>query len=167
MQLRTILHPTDYSELSTAALRYAVAEARVHGARLIIMHVVDTLGPENVTYGEAVSQRQPDAYRQRLWDELHRIHVDDANVAVEYLLVEGDPEEEIVRIARKQDVDMIVLGSHGRHGLLRVLGGSVAEHIMRAAPCPVLVVKLPTKPLPVSSGAASALHPHSLSEPAS
>jgi nucleotide-binding universal stress UspA family protein len=167
MHLRTILYPTDYSELSQEAFHYAAEEARVHGARLIIMHAVDTLGPENVSYGEAVSQRQPDGYRQRLWDELHRVKCQDSGVQADYVLVEDDPVEAIVRTAKERSADLIVLGSHGRHGLLHVLGGGVAERVMRAAPCPVLVVKLPKKTAAAPEPAPNELHPHSLSEPAS
>jgi nucleotide-binding universal stress UspA family protein len=83
------------------------------------------------------------------------------------VLVEDDPVEAIVRTATERSADLIVLGSHGRHGLLHVLGGGVAERVMRAAPCPVMVVKLPKHPAPPTEPAASDLHPHSLSEPAS
>src|SRR5262249_5507019 len=113
MQLRTILHPTDYSELSGAALRYATALAHDHGARLLILHVVATLGPENVTYGEMVSQLQPEGYRQRLLDELHQVRPAAPDVAVEYLLSEEDPVEAITRTAAERNCDLIVLGSHG------------------------------------------------------
>jgi nucleotide-binding universal stress UspA family protein len=167
MHLRTILFPTDYSELAQKAFHYAAEEARVHQARLIIMHAVDTLGPENVTYGEAVSEPQPAGYRKRLWDELHQVKSPDPLVSVEYELVEDDPVEAIVRTATERNADLIVMGSHGRHGLLHVLGGGVAERVMRAAPCPVLVVKLPKKTAAAPEPAPSELHPHSLSEPAS
>ena len=166
MSLHTILHPTDYSELSHAALQYAMDEARLHGARLIILHTVETLGPENTTFGEVASQRQPDAYRKRLWDELHREKLSDPAIPVEYLLAEEDPVEAIVRIAVERHCDLIVLGSHGRQGLQRMLGGSVAEQVMRRAPCPVLVVKLPTKDAPSAPPGATELHPGLLSEPA-
>lgn len=164
MSWHTILHPTDYSELSHAALRFAVEEARVHGARLIILHTVETLGPENITYGEVASQRQPDAFRQRLWDELHQELLPDPTMPVEYLLAEDDPVEAIVRTAAERQCDLIVLGSHGRQGLQRMLGGSIAEQVMRRAPCPVLVVKLLNKDLPVLPESGTKLHPHVLSE---
>jgi nucleotide-binding universal stress UspA family protein len=164
MSPRTILHPTDYSELSHAALKYAVEEARFRRAGLIILHTVDTLGPENITFGEVASARQPDAYRQRLWDELHHETPGDPTVPVEYLLAEEDPVEAIVRTAAERHCDLIVLGSHGRQGLQRLLNGSVAEQVMRRAPCPVLVVKLPTKDAPVAAPTATEMHPGMLSE---
>ncbi len=164
MQLRSILHPTDYSELSEAALRYATALAHDHGARLIILHVVHTLGPENVTYGEMVSQRQPEGYRQRLWDELHQVRPPDPDVRAEYLLSEEGPVEAITRTAAERNCDLIVLGSHGRRGLRRLLEGSVAELVVRRAGCPVLVVKSGAPPSPPTECEDTDLHPHLLSE---
>src|SRR6516165_9500163 len=112
MLFRAILHPTDFSELSQAALSYAAALAHDHGARLVILHAVETLGPENVTYGEAESRRQPDAYRQRLWDDLHKVKPPRSDVAVEYVLSEEDPARAIIQTAAERGCDLIVLGSH-------------------------------------------------------
>jgi nucleotide-binding universal stress UspA family protein len=167
MSLHTILHPTDYSELSHAAMQYAVEEARLRGACLIILHTVETLGPENATFGEVMSQPQPEAYRKRLWDELHREKPADPAIPVEYLLAEDEPVEAIVRVAAERHCDLIVLGSHGRQGLQRLLGGSIAEQVMRRASCPVLVVKRPTNPPPTFAADDTEMHPHILSEPKS
>jgi universal stress protein A len=165
MSQRTILHPTDYSELSHSALSYAVEEARFRGAGLIILHTVETLGPEQTTFGEVATQRQPEAYRKRLWEELRREQPSDHTIPVEYLLAEDDPVEAIIQVASDRHCDLIVLGSHGRQGLQRVLSGSIAEQVMRRAPCPVLVVKLPTNHPPSIPSDATEMHPHILSEP--
>src|SRR6516165_4115000 len=148
MHFKTILCPTDYSELSQAALDYAAALAHHHGGRLVILHAVETLGPENVTYGEAVSRPQPDAYRQRLGDDLRRIQAPVSNVPVEHVLSDEDPVEAILRTAAERGCDLIVLGSHGRSGLKRLLMGSVADQVVRKASCPVLVVKEGVPPAP-------------------
>jgi nucleotide-binding universal stress UspA family protein len=146
MLFRTILHPTDFSEASAAALSYAAELARHHGARLLIMHAVETLGPENVTFGEVASRLQPENYRQRLWEDLRRVRPPRADVPVEYVLQEGQPEEAILRSAGEHGCDLIVMGSHGRRGWRRFLIGSVAEYVVRTARCPVLVVKGPPVP---------------------
>src|SRR5713226_7237755 len=99
MQLRTILYPTDFSEPSREAFPYAVKMAHDAGGRLIILHAVETLGPENVTYGEAVSRSQPESYQQRLWEDLHQIQVPDPQISVEYVLSDGDPVTAILRTA--------------------------------------------------------------------
>ncbi len=143
LHLNTILHPTDFSNHSEYAFRLACSLARAHEARLIVLHVVVTLGPELVPYGEAVSQLQPEGYRHRLLDDLRRIQSPDPTVALDRRLVEGDPPEEILRIAKESSCDLIVLGTHGRTGLERLLMGSVAEQVVRNAPCPVLTAKAP------------------------
>lgn len=141
LHLETILHPSDFSSHSEYAFRLACSLARDHGARLIVFHVVTTLGPELVPYGEAVSQLQPEGYQQQLWDDLRRIQPPEPSVTVDHRLAEGDPAEEILRLATETHCDMIVLGTHGRTGLERLLMGSVAEQVVRRAPCPVLTVK--------------------------
>jgi nucleotide-binding universal stress UspA family protein len=146
MRIQTILHPTDYSELSQAAFHYAVELARVHGASVTVLHVAETLGPEQLTYGEAVSQPQPQAYRQRLWEEFLRLTPAEPGVPLEHLLREGDPAEEIVRAADDLSCDLIVMGTHWRTGLRRWLEGSVAEAVLRQVSCPVLVVKTAEQP---------------------
>ena len=102
----------------------------------------------NVTYGEAISGLQPDGYRKRLWEDLYRVVPPVSDVRVQYVLGEGRPGEEILKLARKSDCDLVVLGSHGRTGFQRLLMGSVAEEVIRKAPCPVLVVKAGMAPRP-------------------
>jgi nucleotide-binding universal stress UspA family protein len=143
LALQTILHPTDFSEHSAYAFRLACSLARDHGARVLVLHTVTTLGPELVSYGEAVTQLQPEAYQQKLWDDLRRVRSPDPDVPVDHRLAEGDPAAEILRAAADTRCDLIVLGTHGRTGLTRLLMGSVAEQVVRKAPCPVLTVKAP------------------------
>jgi nucleotide-binding universal stress UspA family protein len=158
MRIETILHPTDYSALSHDAFHYAIGLARALNASIKVLHVAETLGPENLTYGEAVSQLQPQAYQQRLWEEFLRLTPAEPGIAMERLLREGDPAEEIIRAANL-GCDLIVMGTHWRRGLRRWLEGSVAESVIRGVSCPVLVVK-PSEPAqtrPAGSSAASKL----------
>ncbi len=140
-QPHVILHPTDFSGYSRYAFQIAADLASQHGARLLVLHAVETLGPENVTYGEVASQREPSSYRQRLLEDLRRHVPAPADLAVEYLLAEGDPAAEIVKAARDRGAGLIVLGTHGLTGLQRLLTGSVAEAVVRRAPCPVLTTR--------------------------
>jgi universal stress protein A len=142
---RAILHPTDFSDCSGYAFHIAVDLARQNQAALLVLHVAETLGPENVTYGEAASQLEPEAYRQRLEDELRRRVPAPAGLHVDHVLAAGEPAREIERVAREHSCDLIVMGTHGRTGLSRLLVGSVAELVIRLAPCPVLTAKLPTQ----------------------
>ena len=142
-QPRVILHPTNLSESSRLAYSVGVDLARQYGAKLLVLHVAETLGPENVTYGEAVSQLEPNSYQQRLEDDLRRTLPPAPGVAIEYLLVEGDPVAEINRVAQEHECDLMVITTHGRTGLARLLMGSTAEKLVRLAPCPLLIVKFP------------------------
>ncbi|HYV39595.1 MAG TPA: universal stress protein [Gemmataceae bacterium] len=141
---KVILHPTDFSQHSQIAFLQSVELAQQFGARLVVLHVVETLGPENVTFGEVATQLEPAGYQQRLLAEVRQIQPPpSANIVVEHLLAEGDPAAEIARVAREQGCGLIVMGTHGRTGLRRLVMGSVAEHVIRHAVCPVLVVPLP------------------------
>jgi universal stress protein A len=143
LTIQTILHPTDFSPSSDYAFRLAHSLAHDHGSKLIVVHVVATLGAELVSYGEAVTQLEPEAYRDKLWAELRQVRSPDSQVQVEHELAEGDAANEIVRLAREKGCGLIVMGTHGRRGISRLLMGSVAEQVVRRAPCPVLTVKMP------------------------
>ena len=141
MQIHTILYATDFSDASKVAFPLAYSLARDHGARLIVLHVVPagTYEIANLAQlGQGESARQ---FEDDIWHILQRIQPPDDRVPMEYKLAKGDPAASIIQVAEETACDLIVLGTHGRTGLRRVLVGSVAEHVMRSAPCPVLVVK--------------------------
>ncbi len=139
---QVILHPTDFSAYSRPAFDLALDLAQHYQAAVLVLHVVETLGPENVTYGEAVSQLEPESYRQRLQNDLLRLLPPaDSPVTVHHLLAEGKPAQEIERVVQEKGCGLIVMGTHGRTGLQRLLMGSIAEHVVRHASCPVLTVK--------------------------
>ena len=139
-----ILHPTDFSACSDHARHIAADLAELYKARLIFLHVVETLGPENVTYGEAATQLEPEGFRQRLRRDLEQLMPQTGSaLAVEHMLGEGDPAAEIQRVAQEKTCGLIVMGTHGRTGLRRLLMGSIAEQVIRHAACPVLTVRTP------------------------
>ncbi len=142
IKIRTILHPTDFSDCSRFAFRLASLLAREQGARLVILHVKQILGPM-VAYGNAVAQLESSQDQEKHWEMLGRFQVSDSRVSVEHRLVEGDAAREIVRVADEVGCDLIVMGSHGRTGLQRLVVGSVAEQVPRKARCPVVTVKVP------------------------
>jgi nucleotide-binding universal stress UspA family protein len=165
IDLQAILHPTDYTEDSQAALSYAAKLALSHQARLVILHVVDTLGPERVTYGEAVSQPQPEGYRRRLWGEFHsRVPLPSDLEDVELVLREGDPVEAIVNTAREQGCDLIVMASHEHSGFEHWLFRGTTEKLLQRARCPVLVVRPSGTPEQPVLEFDTNLHPHCLTQ---
>jgi nucleotide-binding universal stress UspA family protein len=142
--IRNVLHPTDFSECSDYAFRLACSLARDYSARLVALHVVT---PPVVIYDEGVLLPGPSTYKDQLWKQLQQLQAGDPKVPVEYRLVEGEAATEILRMAQEMGCDLIVLGTHGRTGLGRLLLGSVAEQVMRRASCPVLTVKTLQRPL--------------------
>lgn len=148
MRAKTILFPTDFSTLSDAALGHATALAKDTGAKLLIVHVEEppaAYGAGEMYYGI------PDPDNAELRRMLAKVVPSDPSVAYEHRLVIGDPADEIVRLAEQEKVDLIVLGTHGRTGLRRMLMGSVAEAVVRRATCPVFTFKPQTEPTTVST----------------
>jgi universal stress protein A len=140
LPIQTILHPTDFSERSGYAFQLACALARDYGARLVVLHVAT---PPTIVYGEGVLPPDPQLLSQEAKEQLNQLEVPDSNVRAERRYEEGDPATTILRAAQEIHADLIVMGTHGRTGLGRLLMGSVAEQVVRKAPCPVLTVKTP------------------------
>jgi len=140
MKLRKILFSTDFSTCSDAALHMATSLARDAGATLVIVHVEEP--PMVYGYGAAYyGALDPGVEQQR--EMLERLVPDDPEVPTEHRLIQGAPADAIVRVADEESVDLIVMGTHGRTGITRVLMGSVAEDVVRHAHCPVLTFKQP------------------------
>ncbi|HEX8493976.1 MAG TPA: universal stress protein [Pyrinomonadaceae bacterium] len=148
MKIRSLLLPTDFSECANYALSYAASFAREAGASIICVHVIETVVPtvgysgvtEPLPMADISEQLEESATR-----ELPKIARQEecSGLAVEQVITHGDAASEIVRVAKERKVDLIVISSHGRTGLGRMLFGSTAEQVVRHAPCPVLVVKPP------------------------
>jgi nucleotide-binding universal stress UspA family protein len=136
----TVLYPTDFSDYSRVAFQVAGALAQQQSARLVVLHVNNTLGPM-VAYGEVLAQLQPEEEKAKLSKELQQFQVSDPIVHVEYKMVDGEPAPEILRVAGEIGCDFIVLGTHGRTGLARLIMGSVAEQVLRKARCAVVIVR--------------------------
>jgi nucleotide-binding universal stress UspA family protein len=135
--IQTILHATDYSDRCEAAFRVACSLAKDHAARVIAVHVPE---PIAVPAGMAPSPALPTGYRGGLEERLRRFQLLAPEVKVEGRVEEGEPVTGIVNAARATDCDLIVMGTQGRTGLGRLHLGSVAENVLRTAPCPVVTV---------------------------
>jgi nucleotide-binding universal stress UspA family protein len=139
-----ILLPTDFSECSRVAFAIGLDLARQNNARLLLLHVAESPGAEDISYSEATTQLQTESYHHRFEKQMRQTYGPTIGTTpVEYLVAEGGAVEQINRIAHEHHCDLIVCGTHGRRGLDRLLMGSTAEALVRSAPCPVLTVKLP------------------------
>lgn len=147
IEMKTILHPTDFSEPSKYAMCYALSFAREYNAKLVILHVIEEISsalyfdmlqaPPLVQLMNDIESQARKALEEIVPPEVR------GQVQVEYQIRKGVPFLEIIRAAEQLNADMIVCGTHGRTGLKHALFGSVAEKVVRKAPCPVLSVRHP------------------------
>ncbi|MAS38366.1 MAG: universal stress protein UspA [Anaerolineaceae bacterium] len=135
-----ILYTTDLSDDSKRAFALATSIAALHQSKLFIVHVAETTVPVTVLPPAGAATVLPPVVptREELSEQLHGITPDDPIVQYEHALLSGAAGEEIVNFARDTAINLIVMSTHGRGGLERFLLGSVAEHVVRHATCPVL-----------------------------
>ena len=142
LNLEKILCPIDFSEYSKEALKYAVSFAMKDEAKLFLLHVIDIRTFEDdleVIGVEQIRDEITKLHKSRLLDYIPKEIRND--IKIEALVVEGIPFVEIIDVSKKNKIDMIVMGSHGRTGIAHIMLGSVAEKVARIANCPVLIVK--------------------------
>ena len=157
---QTLLHPTDFEEPSKEAFRVARSLAHALGARLVVFHVVPP--PAVVTQDGRVILDPHDAEPVDLWTEYRTLQSDTPKVPVQYAVVVGHESESRRLLEEKiRELDegtLVVMGSHGRRGIRRLLWGSKAQEVVRDCPCPVLVVKAssPNEPAPATGAEATA-----------
>ena len=144
--MQRITYATDFSPSSLAAFSHALRLARLTGAELTILHVLPALTPfvdlgyvPQQTWSEFDATMRAKANHEM--DGLLRQAVDAGVRATSYILRPGLPADEIVRAAQDTKTDVLVLGTHGRTGVARLLLGSVAARVVATASCPVLTVR--------------------------
>lgn len=155
LRIQTILHPTDFSRQSEFAFQLACSIASDYGARLVVVHVAES---PIVAATEGVLMYPTDYDLEPIRLQLEQLRPRNANVEVEHRLIEGNAATDILEVAKETGCDLIVMGTHGRTGLGRLLMGSVAEQVVRKAACPVLTVKTPVSSasMPEEAAVASA-----------
>lgn len=145
---KTILVPHDFSSSANHAVAIARDEAKLHGAQLLLLHVIDLPGqlkPDTVIVPDAtgapinIKDYAVAQAEQHLADLAARIDKD--GVTAKTFIRIGKPEDEIVKFAAEHGVDLIAMGTHGRTGLAHMLVGSVAERVVRASTVPVLTIR--------------------------
>lgn len=146
IQLQKILVPTDFSDNARIALDYAAELARSRNAEVLLVHVMEPpiypvsfgVGPTNLPLMEQDIRRHVEEALERLRREAFG-----DTIRCRCIVREGQPFVEIVKAAREEGADMIVISTHGHSGIKHLLLGSTAERVVRKAPCPVLTVRQP------------------------
>jgi nucleotide-binding universal stress UspA family protein len=155
---QTLVHPTDFDEPSKDAFRVARSLAQDLGARLVVFHVVPP--PAVVTQDGRVILDPHSAEPVDFWAEYRALQADTPKVPVQYAVVVGDRARAKHLLEQKirelGEGVLLVMGSHGRRGISRLLWGSKAEEVVRECPCPVLVVKAASPKLPAVGPGATA-----------
>jgi nucleotide-binding universal stress UspA family protein len=137
--VRTVLYPTDFSKPCEEAFRVACDLAKDASARLLVLHVdvPPAIAPTHMPMPAPI----PADHEEQLKGQLHRLQASAPDVRMDCRVAKGNAAEAIVNVARDTPCDLIVMGTHGRTGLGRALVGSVAEQVLRTAPCPVITVR--------------------------
>ncbi len=140
--LKKILCPIDHSDCSKEALKYAVSFAMKDNAKLYLLHIVDIR-----SFNESIDAISKQMLDEETLNQLKSKLLDcipgeiRQDMDVEAHVVQGIPFTEIISYAKANDIDMIVIGTHGRTGIVHMMMGSVSEKVVRKAHCPVLAVR--------------------------
>ncbi len=152
LAVKRILVATDFGEAAGVALNYGRELARLFGASLEVVHIADNLlargsGADGFILDVSDAQRACEAAARRQLDALLDDEDRSALKAIPVVLTSSSPALAIVEYARESQADLIVMGTHGRRGAAHLLMGSVAERVVRIAPCPVLTLRHPEREL--------------------
>lgn len=146
MEIKKILFPTDFSEGSSLALDYAVDMANRYEAKLYVVHVLYDMGTAVGWYIPHPSMDELSKDIEKSAEkELSRFGLEESRSlkGVERLVLKGVPHTEIIKFANDNQIDLIIMSTHQRKGMGRILFGSTAAQVVRFAPCPVLAVRIP------------------------
>ena len=146
--IKKVLVPIDFSDYSKSALKYAVNFAKSFNADIILIYVVEPIiYPPDFSMGQIAMPSINTEWDDRAKDELQKLAKSEiAEIAnVKTIIKTGKPFVEIIETAKEEDIDLIIIATHGHSGVEHILFGSTAEKVVRKAPCPVLTLREPIK----------------------
>ena len=147
-KIKKVLVPIDFSDYSKSALKYAINFAKSFDAEIILVYVVEPIiYPPDFSMGQIAMPSINTEWDERAKDELTKLAKNEiAGVnSVKTVIKTGKPFVEIIETAKEEDVDLIIIATHGHSGVEHILFGSTAEKVVRKAPCPVLTLREPLK----------------------
>lgn len=146
MEIKNILCPTDFLEGSKEAVRYAVDIAKKYNAKIYLFHVIHDLAKTSGWYVPHITM--DDLYKEienGAKKEVEKLFAEELRGFdnVERRIIKGIPYDEIIKFSVENNIDLIVMATHGRKGLDRIIFGSTAEQVVKNSRCPVLTVRIP------------------------
>jgi len=147
-QINKILVPVDFSDYSKSSLKYAVNFSKYFKAEMILIYVVEpVIYPPDFSMGQIAIPSVNSEWDQRAREELDKLAKSEipGDVKVKTIIKTGKPFMEIIETAEEEDIDLIIIATHGHSGVEHILFGSTAEKVVRKAPCPVLTLREPVK----------------------
>ncbi len=148
LKINKVLVPIDFSDYSKSALRYAITFAKQFNAELILVYVVEPIiYPPDFSMGQIAIPSVNTEWDERAREELNKLAKNEipAELKSKTIIKTGKPFVEIIDTASEEDVDIIIIATHGHSGVEHILFGSTAEKVVRKAPCPVLTLREPVK----------------------
>lgn len=148
LKIKKVLVPIDFSDYSKSALRYAITFAKQFNAELILIYVVEPIiYPPDFSMGQIAIPTVNTEWDERAREELNKLAKNEipAELKSKTIIKTGKPFVEIIDTASEEDVDIIIIATHGHSGVEHILFGSTAEKVVRKAPCPVLTLREPVK----------------------
>jgi nucleotide-binding universal stress UspA family protein len=146
--INKVLVPIDFSDYSKSALKYAVNFAKSFSAEVILVYVVEPIiYPPDFSMGQIAMPSINTEWDERAKDELAKLAKNEITGvnSVKTIIKTGKPFVEIIETAKEENVDLIIIATHGHSGVEHILFGSTAEKVVRKAPCPVLTLREPLK----------------------
>ena len=155
LTFKKILVPIDFSEYSLQALKYVADLAKVFNSEVLLIYVVEPIiYPPDLSIGQIALPTLSYQVDEKAKEELNRVAKEelDSETTVHTIVKLGKPYLEILEVAKAEDVDLIIISTHGHTGVEQILFGSTADKVVRKAPCPVLTLREPIKGFDFKSG---------------
>jgi nucleotide-binding universal stress UspA family protein len=148
LSIKKVLVPIDFSDYSKSSLKYAVNFAKSFNADITLIYVIEPIiYPPDFSMGQIAIPSVSPEWDERAHEELEKLAKNEisSDVNVKVIIKTGKPFVEIIETASEEDIDIIIIATHGHSGVEHILFGSTAEKVVRKAPCPVLTLREPVK----------------------
>jgi len=148
LKIKKVLVPIDFSDYSKSSLRYAVNFAKQFNAEIFLIYVLEpVIYPPDFSMGQIAIPSINAEWGERAREELENLAKTEIpeGINVKTILKNGKPFLEIIDTASEENIDLIIIATHGHSGVEHILFGSTAEKVVRKAPCPVLTLREPVK----------------------